>query len=142
LPLALNLRHSGRRESYFELLLMIFSAWLLLGNLREARAAGAELYSLALRIDPGKLFSVLDAMAYLACLDQMEQAAARILACADLAHRAHGQARRRPTEERLHDAAVKILDTRLGADWRAMHMPAREAISEAQACAIALGLDD
>jgi predicted ATPase/DNA-binding winged helix-turn-helix (wHTH) protein len=142
LPLALNLRHSGRRETYFELLLMIFSAWLLIGNLREARPVGAELYALALRIDPGKLYSVLDAMAYLACMDGLEQAAARILACADLAHRAHGQARRRPTEERMRDAAVKILDTRLGEDWRGVFAAAREVMSEAQACAIALGLDD
>jgi predicted ATPase/DNA-binding winged helix-turn-helix (wHTH) protein len=142
LPLALSLRHSGRRESYFDLLLMIFSAWLLQADLREARPVGAELYALARRIDPGKLYLVLDAMAYLACLDHMECAAVRILACADLAHLAHGQARRRPTEERMRDAAVKILDTHLGENWRAQSADAHAAISEAQACAIALGLDD
>ena len=106
------------------------------------RPVGAELYALARRIDPGKLYLVLDAMAYLACLDQMESAAVRILACADLAHLAHGQARRRPTEERMRDAAVKILDTRLGENWRAQSAAAHAAISEAHACAIALGLDD
>jgi hypothetical protein len=56
--------------------------------------------------------------------------------------RTHGQARRRPTEERMHDAAVKILNTCLGENWRAQSAAAHAAISEAQACAIALGLDD
>ena len=142
LPLALSLRHSGRRETYFDLLLMIFSAWLLQADLREARPVGAELYALARRIDPGKLYLVLDAMAYLACLDQMEHAAVRILACADLAHLAHGRARRRPTEERMRDAAVKILDTRLSENWRAQSEAAHATMSESQACATALGLDD
>jgi predicted ATPase/DNA-binding winged helix-turn-helix (wHTH) protein len=141
-PLALSLRHSGRRETFFELLMMIFSAWLILGDLREARPVGAELYALALRIDPGKLYSVLDAMAYLACLDHMEHAAVRIIACADIAHRAHGQARRRPTEARMRAAAVKILTERLGENWLGAAAQARETIDEARACAIALGLGD
>jgi predicted ATPase/DNA-binding winged helix-turn-helix (wHTH) protein len=141
-PLALSLRHSGRRETYFELLMMIFSAWLILGDLPEARPVGAELYALALRLDPSKLYSVLDAMAYLACLDHMETAAARIIACADAAHAAHGQARRRPTEERMRDAAVKILNDRLGKNWSVVVAQAPQKIDESHACALALGLRD
>jgi predicted ATPase/DNA-binding winged helix-turn-helix (wHTH) protein len=140
-PLALSLRYSGRRETYFELLIMIFSAWLIEGDLREARPIGAELYALALRMDPGKLYSVLDAMAYLACLDQMEIAAARIIACADAAQASHGQARRRPTEERMREGAVKILEQRVGQNWRATAKTSGN-LDESHACALALGLRD
>src|SRR5262249_44650046 len=66
-PLALSLQYSGRREARFELLILSFSALLLLGETTEARAVGAELYSLALRLDASKLFLALNAMAYLAC---------------------------------------------------------------------------
>ena len=50
-PLALSLRHLGRRETRFELLVLTFSALLIAGEIGEARATGAELYELALRID-------------------------------------------------------------------------------------------
>ena len=76
-PLELSLRHSGRREAWFELLMTMFSALLIAGDTTQARAAGAELYELGRRLDPGKLYSVLDAMAYLACIDRRYDAAAR-----------------------------------------------------------------
>jgi predicted ATPase/DNA-binding winged helix-turn-helix (wHTH) protein len=142
-PLALSLRHSGRRETWFELLVMTFSALLIAGDISEARAMGAELYELALRLDPGKLYSVLDAMAYLACVDDRTDAAARILRFADTAQQAHGQARRRPTEEGMRARVTKILDERLGPGW-ARAAPARSSaeLDEAGACALALGLRD
>ena len=66
-PLALSLRHLGRRETQFELLAMTFIALLISDELPEARATGAELLELALRLDRSKLYTVLDAMAFLAC---------------------------------------------------------------------------
>jgi len=137
-PLALSLRHSGRRETWFELLVMTFSALLIAGDVTEARATGVELYELALRLDAGKLYSVLDAMAYLACVDEREAAAARILAFADVAHAAHGQARRRPTEQAMRTRVIKFLDERIGPDWRSAVADARENLDEAGACSLAL----
>jgi predicted ATPase/DNA-binding winged helix-turn-helix (wHTH) protein len=139
-PLAISLRHSGRRETRFELLVMTFSALLIAGDIDEARAIGAELYELALRLDTGKLYSVLDAMAFLACVDQRYEVAARIAAYADLAHGAHGQARRRPTEERMRASVTAILDKCLGPQWRAHSTDAREQLDEAASCSLALGL--
>jgi len=139
-PLAMSLRHSGRRETRFELLVATFSALLIAGATDEARAYGAELYDLSLRLDTGKLFSVLDAMAFLACTDGSHDAAARIVAVADAAHEAHGQARRRPTEERMRASVTGILDERLGPGWRARTGDAREQLDEAAACSLALGL--
>ena len=100
-PLAMSLRHSGRRETRFELLVMLFSALLLAGEVEEARATGAELYELAVRLDPIKLDVALDAMSLLACMDGRHEAAARIAACADLAHESHGRARRGPAAEKM-----------------------------------------
>jgi hypothetical protein len=79
-PLAISLRHLGRRETRFELLVMIFSALLLTGETDEARATGAERYDLAMRLDTSKLYSVLDAMAFLACEDRHFDVAACSLA--------------------------------------------------------------
>jgi predicted ATPase/DNA-binding winged helix-turn-helix (wHTH) protein len=139
-PLALSLRHSGRRETRFELLGLSFTALLISGDLDEARATGAELYDLALRLDASKLYSVLDAMAYLACKELRYEAAARISVFADAAHTAHGQARRRPTEEKMQSSVVAALDTGLGSGWRASVADGREPLSEASACSLALGL--
>jgi predicted ATPase/DNA-binding winged helix-turn-helix (wHTH) protein len=139
-PLALSLRHSGRRETRFELLVVTFSTLLMSGATGEARAYGAELYELALRLDTSKLYLVLDAMAFLACTDVSYDVAARIAAFADVAHEAHGQARRRPTEERMRATVARILDERLGADWRLRATDAREQLDEAAACSLALGL--
>jgi hypothetical protein len=117
---------------------VIFAALLLGGETEEARATGAELYELAVRLDPGKLYTVLDAMAYLACVEARYEAAARIARSADAARAAHGQARRRPTEERMRLSVVALLDEHLGSGWRAS-VDARP-LDEAGACSLALGL--
>ena len=80
---------------------MTFSALLIAGDTDEARATGAELFDLALRLDTSKLYLVLDAMAFLACADRRYDEAARIAVYSDVAHEAHGQARRRPTEQQM-----------------------------------------
>ena len=139
-PLALSLRHLGRRETLFDLLVMTFSALLLSGELDEARATGAELYDLALRLDTSKLYSVLDAMAFLACAERRYSAAARISACADVAHAEHGQSRRRPAEERMRTVVMKMLDENLGAQWRESVQDSRDSLDESAACSLALGL--
>ncbi|HZF16150.1 MAG TPA: winged helix-turn-helix domain-containing protein [Steroidobacteraceae bacterium] len=138
-PLATALRHSGRRATHLELLGALFGALLLAGETAEASAIGAELYELALRIDPGKLYTVLDSMAFLACAGQRFDAAARVERCADIAYEAHGQARRRPTEERMRTAVLAKLDEKLGPGW---HGAGDERpTDEAGACSLALGFD-
>ncbi len=141
-PLALSLRHSGRREAWFELLMTMFSALLIAGDTTQAREAGAELYELARRLDAGKLYSVLDAMAYLACIDRRYDAAARIVAFADVAHQTHGQARRRPIEARMRASVTAMLDACIGSAWSARAADGREPLDEAAACALGLGLRD
>ena len=138
-PLQLSLRHSGRRETLFDVLVLTFSALLLDGALAEARETGAELNSLAQRLDTGKLYTALDAMAYLACLDGRFDAAARIALRADLAHQAHGQHRRRPVQELLRLNVVRQLQKRPPAQVRP---DARDGLDEAAACALGLGLRD
>jgi len=138
-PLALSLQYMGRRETRIELLVMTFSALLLAGEIEEARATGAELYDLALRFDTGKLYMALDAMAFLACEERRYDVAARIAGCADAAHEAHGQAHRRPAEERMRASVLKVLDERLGSALRGTGS-SREPLDEAAACALALGL--
>jgi predicted ATPase/DNA-binding winged helix-turn-helix (wHTH) protein len=136
-PLVLSLRHSGRRETCFELLGLTFSALLLCGELAEARDIGAELYAMA-RIDPGRLFVVLHAMAFLACAEGRGEAAARILDCADGASKARGQMRPRPVEERMRT----LVGQRLGAELSRAPAgaSAHAVLDEAEACALALGL--
>ena len=138
-PLALSLRHVGRRETHFELLAMTFVALLMLGELEEARATGAELYELAVRLDKAKLYTVLDAMAYLACREQRYEAAARIATCADRAHAAQGQSRRRPAQARMHDAVAALLQEQLGSAWGVAQDP-RARVDEPGACVLALNL--
>ena len=139
-PLAMSLRHLGRRETRFELLAKIFIALLMAGEMDEARATGAELFELALRLDTSKLYIVLDAMAFLACKERRFDVAARIAACADMAHEAHGQTRRRPAEERMRTAASAALDEQLGSAWRTAVTDPRERLDEVTACSLALGL--
>ena len=139
-PLALSLQHLGRRETLFELSSHMFSALLIAGETQEARATGKELYDLALRLDASKLYMVLDAMALLACEERNYEAAARIVACADAAHEAHGQARRRAAEERIRTAVTAILDERLSASWFEGVKDRHEPLNEATSCAVALGL--
>jgi hypothetical protein len=139
-PLGVSLRHSGRRETWFELLGALFNALLIAGDIAEARAAGAELFELAHRLDTSQLYTVLDAMAFLACVDGRYDVAARIISVADVAHGAHGQARRRPTEEQMRAMVIKLLDQNLEPGWRISATDAREHWDEAEACSLALGL--
>ncbi len=139
-PLALSLQHLGRRETLFELLSHTFSALLIAGETQEARATGKELYDLALRLDASKLYMVLDGMALLACEERNYEAAARIVACADAAHEAHGLARRRAAEERIRTAVTAVLDERLSASWFEGGKDRHEPLNEATSCAVALGL--
>jgi len=139
-PLAQGLQYAGRAETRIELLALIFSAMLIAGEIGEARTTGAELLELALRLDTGKLYMALDAMALLACAQERHEAAARIAVCADAAHERHGQAQRRPAEERVRATVVARLDEHLGLTWRAHAGSCRERLDETSACALALGL--
>lgn len=139
-PLALSLRHSGRRETRFELLVMLFTALLTAAEIEEARATGAELYELAMRLDPSKLYTVLDAMAYLACQDRRYGAATRIAASAEAAHEAHGQSRRGPAAERMRALVASALAGVEGEARRESVASEREPLDEAAACLLALGL--
>ena len=137
-PLSLSLARSGSRATRFEVMTVIFTALLLKGEIAEARATGIELYELAMQLDPGILYSVVDAMAYLACTERRFDAAAQISCAADRFHRAHGQGRRRPMEERMHVAVLALLDEHLAPGWQALQ--SGRTIDEAGACALALGL--
>lgn len=139
-PLAISLRHSGRRETRFELLVLTFSALLLAGEIDEARALGIELYELAKRLDPGRLYVALDAMSLFACLDGRHVAGARVAAVADAASESHGQTRRPPAGERAQSEAHRLLAERMGRDWRSRVAGAREPLDEESACLLALGI--
>ena len=141
-PLALSLRHLGRRDTRIELLVVTFSALLIAGETDEARAAGAELYELAARFDSGKLYLALDAMALLACRERHYETAARIAACADAALEVHGRARRRPAAQRVRGVVDMVLDENLGPEWRTGRPPGEERLDEARACTLALGICD
>ncbi|HEX4674758.1 MAG TPA: winged helix-turn-helix domain-containing protein [Steroidobacteraceae bacterium] len=138
-PLALSLRHLGRRETRFELLVLIFSAMLINGEIAEARSTGAELFSLALRIDTSRLYTALDAMALLACEEGRYDAAARIAIYADVTHEIHGLVRRRPAEERMQTAVVTALNKNLGSQWRTTFDDSQALVDEEAACSLALG---
>ena len=139
-PLAGSLRHMGRREARFEILALVFNALLIAGQIEEARATASELYELALRLDTGRLYAVLDAMALFACQEGRHEAAARIAVYADAAHAAHGQVRRRPAEAHIRSALTRQLDTHLGPAWRDTHAGRGEPLEELDACSLALGL--
>ncbi|HUN27866.1 MAG TPA: winged helix-turn-helix domain-containing protein [Steroidobacteraceae bacterium] len=136
-PLVASLRHVGRRETQFELLVLAFAALLISGELEEARRQGAELYELARRLDSGKLYLALDAMALLSCREGRIMDAARIAACAQEARAAHGDVGRRPAEEHMRGAVKAILDERLGSSWERARV---EPLDELAACSLALGL--
>lgn len=139
-PLVLSLRHSGRRETRFEVMVLAFSALLLADQISEARAIGAELLALARRIDNSKLCYALEAMAYLACLDKRFDLAARIVECADRSKAAHGRPGRRPAELRLHTGVVARLDAAFGTAWPDLPLEPRARLDEVSACLLALGL--
>lgn len=137
-PLVSSLRHVGRKETQFELLVLAFSALLIAGELDEARGRGAELFEIARRFDRDKLYLALHAMAYLACRESRFEDAARIAACGEAARAAHGQVRRRPAEEHMCGAVTAILDERLGSGWESR--AGAEALDEIRACLLALGI--
>ena len=139
-PLSVSLRHSGRHATRFELLTLLFGALLLAGETDAARGTGAELRALAGRLDPGKLYATLDAMALLACEDRRYEAAARVAGYADAAQAAHGLVRRGPTEERIRAAVVARLERELGPAWRALSTGAGRPLDDLAACSLALGL--
>ncbi|HEU0224743.1 MAG TPA: winged helix-turn-helix domain-containing protein [Steroidobacteraceae bacterium] len=139
-PLALSLQRLGRRETRFELLVMMMSAQLLAGDLDQARQTGAELYTLAVRLEPARLYMALDAMALLACRDRRRMDAARITAYADAAHQARGQVQRGPAACRLRAELEASLDVRPEPSWNAPEA-GRHRLDEASACRLALGLE-
>jgi len=137
-PLAISLRHSGRRETRFELLSLLIGGLLLAGEIDEARAAGVESHALAQQLDPGRLHQSLDAMALLAARDGQPALAARIAVAADAAHESRGKAGRAPAAARIRGEVDRLLEAALGPDWRA-HARA-ESLDELEAGALALGL--
>jgi predicted ATPase/DNA-binding winged helix-turn-helix (wHTH) protein len=139
-PLAISLKHSGRPETRQELLVLLFGALVLAGELDEARATGVELFELARRHDYSGLYLALDAMALYAARSGQHDLAARISASAQASNESHGQARRRPAAERVNRAVQEALDATLAAGWRSRGGPAPESLSEAEACELALGL--
>jgi len=139
-PLALSLQRIGRRETRFELLVMVMGALLLAGDLDGARQTGAELYNLAMRLDPGRLYMALDAMALLACRNGRAMDAARITAFADAAHAARGLARRGPAAGRLRAELASALKIEPQASWNAPEA-GRNRLDEVAACRLGLGLD-
>ncbi|HVS77986.1 MAG TPA: hypothetical protein VHE11_13700, partial [Steroidobacteraceae bacterium] len=131
-----SLRHIGRRETLFEVLVLALSALLIAGELDEARAMGAELHELARKSEMDKLYLALDAMALLSCREGRYTEAARIARCAEDARGAHGQVRRRPAEEHMRTAVRSILDERLGPRWESG--ASAEPLEELSACSLAL----
>jgi hypothetical protein len=79
-------------------------------------------------------------MALLACEEARYEAAGRIAVCADTSHEAHGEVRRRPAQERICIAVDLALKHHLGSRWRSIARQSRERLTEAGACALALGL--
>jgi predicted ATPase len=139
-PLAMSLRHSGRRETRQELLVLLCEALLLAGETQEARAAGVELLELSGRLGAGRLYLALDAMALLAAQDGRLPLAARVAAAAEAAHAGHGQSRRRPAAGRVRAALHAVLDERLGSTWRNGADRDGQRVDEEDACLRVLGL--
>lgn len=135
-PLIMSLRHIGRRETRFEILVLAFCALLIEGDLEEAQTLGAELHELARKSEMAKLYLALDAMAYLACRRARFADAARIAQCAEEAGASHGEVRRRPAEERMRNAVRAILDERLGSSWASSANA--DSLDELSACSLAL----
>jgi predicted ATPase/DNA-binding winged helix-turn-helix (wHTH) protein len=140
-PLAASLRHIGRRETRFDLLLVLASALLIGGELDEARAMCGELHELAVRFDSSKLYTALDTLAFLACQERRFDDSRRIAHCSHVAHEAREHLRRRPVEERMRAAVVDSLNQHLGPKWAAANAP-NQHFDVAAACALALGLAD
>ncbi len=139
-PLAISLRHSGRRETRHELLSLLFGALLLAGEFEEARAAGIELYELAKRLDLGRRYQSLDAMALLAASRGRHELAVRIAVASESAHESRGQVRRGPAAARLRGEVEALLDGALEPGWRTLTNDGTATLDEGEACERALGL--
>ena len=139
-PLVVRLRHSSRSGVRFGLLVAALQALLQTGELQEARAIGLEILELGTRLEPARLYTVLDAMAQLACAEKRYAGAARIAACADAAYALHGQGERRLTEARLRAQVDACLERELGPAWRETAVDRSAPLDERGACALALGL--
>ena len=138
-PMALSIRDPRHRAVRYELLAVLFSALLLAGELEEAHATGRELCDLARALDPGRLYAVLDSMAYLACGQKRYAVAARVLAAADGAHEAHGQPCRRPIDALLRASVRDALASQ--ADGDQAGRATDRLLGEIAACDLALGYD-
>jgi predicted ATPase/DNA-binding winged helix-turn-helix (wHTH) protein len=139
-PLVDRLRHSSRSGVRFGLLVATLQALLQTGELQEARAIGCEILEVGTRLEPGKLYMALDAMAQLAYAEKRYTVAARIAVCADAAYTLHGQGERRLTEARLRAQIETCLARELGASWRESAVDRSTPLDERGACALALGL--
>jgi hypothetical protein len=135
-PLAMSLRYSGRRETRLELLGLLIGALLLAGEEGEARAIGEELFDVARRLDAGRLYLALDAMALLAAQAGRHEAAARVVRAADAAYERHGQPRRGPAAERVRTECRALLAAAGAAERPSGDL---EMLDEAEACRLALG---
>jgi predicted ATPase/DNA-binding winged helix-turn-helix (wHTH) protein len=139
-PLVERLRHSNRSGVRFGLLVATLQALLQIGELSEARAIGLEILELGTRLEPGRLYTALDAMAQLACAEERYKVAARITVCADAAYALHGQGERRLAEARLRAQIENRLASELGAPWRESAVDRSAPLDERHACTLALGL--
>lgn len=139
-PLAISLRHSGRRDTRRELLALLFGALLLVGELDEARAVGIELYGLVRRLNLGKRHESLDAMALLAARSGQHALASRIAIASESARESRGQTGRRPAAARVRSEVEGALAAALGPDWLSRVVEGAAAMDEEEACERALGL--
>ena len=139
-PMALSIRDPRHRAVRYELLAVLFSSLLMAGELEEAHATGRELCDLARALDPGRLYAVLDSMAYLACGQQRYAVAARVLAVADRAHESHGQPCRRPVDGRLRASVTDALAAQNVGEPSGR--AAARLLDELAACELALGYDN
>lgn len=138
-PLAMSLRHAGRRETRQELLVLLCGALLLAGEVEDARAAGVELLELTRQLRSSKLYLALDAMALLAARERRHSLAARIALAAETAHAGHAHSRRHAAAERVRAVLHAELDEALGGAWREAAVSG-EPVDEEDACLRALGM--
>jgi hypothetical protein len=110
------------------------------GELQEARAVAYEILEVGTRFEPARLYTALDAMTQLACVEKRYTVAARVAAYADAAYALHGQGERRLTEARLREQIEACLVRELGTGWRESAVEGNAPLDERGACALALGL--
>lgn len=105
------------------------------GELAEALVAGRE--GLPLRHESGHAWVAMDTLALRAGLAGKLDNAARIAGYADAVHAAK-QSLRQPNEARAHARLIAVLRERLDHDRLAQLMASGAALSDDEACAIAL----